>query len=193
MGTVVRSVSTAEAADPRHGGGQRHGRHLGLWRGVFAALTHDLWRSLPPQLVARRVVAAADRQDLVELLQEVPGAVVGPWEAHRSRPTRTIRAWSTWCSSSGRSPGPSSACRSCVATWLRSCTTPPDHRPASAAARCPDLEPDDLSRTQRDGMGSPRSRQLLDEVQTHSALAGRIRRLDLRERAAVVVEDLDPE
>ena len=48
---------------------------------VVAALSPDLWRSLPPQLVARRVVAAADRQDLVELLEEVPGAVVGPWEA----------------------------------------------------------------------------------------------------------------
>ena len=48
---------------------------------VVAALSPHLWRSLPPQLVARRVVAAADRQDLVELLEEVPGALVGPWEA----------------------------------------------------------------------------------------------------------------
>lgn len=48
---------------------------------VVAALSPDLWRSLPPQLVAQRVVAAADRQGLVELLEEVPGAVVGPWEA----------------------------------------------------------------------------------------------------------------
>lgn len=48
---------------------------------VVAALSPDIWRSLPPQLVARRVVAAADRSDLVELLEDVPGAVVGPWEA----------------------------------------------------------------------------------------------------------------
>ena len=27
------------------------------------------------------MVAAADRQDLVELLEGVPGALVGPWEA----------------------------------------------------------------------------------------------------------------
>ena len=48
---------------------------------VIAALSPDIWRSLSPLLVARRVVAASDRQDLVELLEEVPGAVVGPWEA----------------------------------------------------------------------------------------------------------------
>lgn len=48
---------------------------------VVAALSPDPWRCLPPQSVARRVVAAADRQDLVELLDEVPGAVAGPWEA----------------------------------------------------------------------------------------------------------------
>jgi hypothetical protein len=46
---------------------------------VFAALNPYTWRSFTPELLARRVVAACDRQDLVELLQAVPGAAVGPW------------------------------------------------------------------------------------------------------------------
>ena len=36
---------------------------------VIAALSPDIWRSLSPLLVARRVVAASDRHDLVELLE----------------------------------------------------------------------------------------------------------------------------
>ena len=47
---------------------------------VIAALTPFTWRSLPPRLVARRVVAAADRHELVSLLGSVPGADVGAWE-----------------------------------------------------------------------------------------------------------------
>lgn len=47
---------------------------------AIAALTPFTWRSLPPRLVARRVVAATDRHDLAELLRGVPGAAVGRWE-----------------------------------------------------------------------------------------------------------------
>jgi hypothetical protein len=47
---------------------------------VFAALNPYAWRNLTPDVVARRVVAACDRQDLIDLLRSVPGAVVGGWE-----------------------------------------------------------------------------------------------------------------
>jgi hypothetical protein len=47
---------------------------------VFAALNPYAWRNFTPELVARRVVAACDRQDLIDLLRSVPGAVVGGWE-----------------------------------------------------------------------------------------------------------------
>lgn len=46
---------------------------------VFAALNPYTWRSFTPELLSRRVVAACDRQDLVDLLEAVPGAAVGPW------------------------------------------------------------------------------------------------------------------
>jgi len=47
---------------------------------VIAALTPFTWRSLPPRVLARRVVAAADRRELMELLGSLPGADIGPWE-----------------------------------------------------------------------------------------------------------------
>ena len=47
---------------------------------VFAALNPYTWRSFTPDLLARRVVAAHDRQALADLLRSVPGAVVGPWD-----------------------------------------------------------------------------------------------------------------
>jgi hypothetical protein len=58
---------------------------------IFAALNPYTWRSFTPELLARRVVAACDRRDLAELLEAVPGAVVGPWAglpepAHREDP-----------------------------------------------------------------------------------------------------------
>ena len=47
---------------------------------VYAALNPYSWRSFTPDLVARRVVAATDRQALTDLLQTVPGASVGAWD-----------------------------------------------------------------------------------------------------------------
>ena len=46
---------------------------------VYAALNPYSWRGFSPELVARRVVAATDRQALTELLHTVPGAAVGEW------------------------------------------------------------------------------------------------------------------
>lgn len=47
---------------------------------IFAALNPYTWRSFSPELLARRVVAAIDRQDLADLLATVPGATVGSWD-----------------------------------------------------------------------------------------------------------------
>ncbi|MFC4787302.1 hypothetical protein ACT8ZV_22690 [Nocardioides sp. MAHUQ-72] len=47
---------------------------------LHAALDPYGWRSFTPELVARRVVAAYDRQALARLLGSVPGALVGAWE-----------------------------------------------------------------------------------------------------------------
>jgi len=46
---------------------------------VYAALNPYSWRSFTPELVARRVVAATDRQALTDMLRSVPGAAVGEW------------------------------------------------------------------------------------------------------------------
>jgi len=46
---------------------------------ITAALNPVTWRCFPSHLLARRVVAAHDRQNLVDLLRTVPGVTVGPW------------------------------------------------------------------------------------------------------------------
>jgi hypothetical protein len=61
---------------------------------VIAALNPYTWRSFTSELLARRVVAACDRQDLADLLLEVIGSSVGPWHgppepADRSDPRVT--------------------------------------------------------------------------------------------------------
>lgn len=43
------------------------------------ALEPHPWRSQEPELIARRVLAASDREGLRTLLVRVPGAVVGTW------------------------------------------------------------------------------------------------------------------
>jgi hypothetical protein len=52
---------------------------------VCAALEPYPWRSFTPELVARFVVAASDREGLRAGLVGVPGAAVGSWE--RLEPT----------------------------------------------------------------------------------------------------------
>lgn len=44
-----------------------------------AALRPYRWRSFTPELMARLVLAARDRQSIRALLVTVPGAAVGPW------------------------------------------------------------------------------------------------------------------
>src|SRR5512144_3080502 len=51
---------------------------------LAAALTPYPWRRFTPDLLARWVVAASDRNSLSGLLGTVPGAVVGEW--HRLDP-----------------------------------------------------------------------------------------------------------
>jgi hypothetical protein len=46
-----------------------------------AALEPYGWRSFTPELLARFVVAASDRQSLNALLGRVPGGTVGAWAA----------------------------------------------------------------------------------------------------------------
>lgn len=46
---------------------------------IISALNPLTWRCFPSQSLARRVVAAHDRQNLADLLQSVPGTAVGPW------------------------------------------------------------------------------------------------------------------
>jgi hypothetical protein len=46
---------------------------------VFASLHPYAWRGFTSELLSRRVVAACDRRDLVDLLLAAPGASVGPW------------------------------------------------------------------------------------------------------------------
>ncbi len=48
---------------------------------VCAALSPYPWRSFTPDLLARTVLAAKDRHVIRDLLQSVPGAAVGTWEA----------------------------------------------------------------------------------------------------------------
>jgi hypothetical protein len=45
-----------------------------------AALQPYQWRRFRPELLARAVLAAKDRQHLHGLLTDVPGAAVGRWE-----------------------------------------------------------------------------------------------------------------
>ena len=47
---------------------------------VCSALRPYQWRSFRPELLARTVLAANDRQQLHDLLSGVPGGAVGPWE-----------------------------------------------------------------------------------------------------------------
>ena len=46
-----------------------------------AALRPHRWRSFTPELMARLVLAARDRQSVRALLVTVPGAAVGRWRA----------------------------------------------------------------------------------------------------------------
>ena len=46
-----------------------------------AALRPYRWRGFTPELLARSVLAARDRQSLWDLLLGMPGAAVGRWEA----------------------------------------------------------------------------------------------------------------
>jgi hypothetical protein len=45
-----------------------------------AALAPYPWRSFTPELIARLVLAASDRESLQRVLVALPGAAVGPWE-----------------------------------------------------------------------------------------------------------------
>jgi hypothetical protein len=47
---------------------------------VCASLRPFQWRSFPPQLFARWLLAAHDRYRLQALLAGIPGAAVGPWD-----------------------------------------------------------------------------------------------------------------
>jgi hypothetical protein len=47
---------------------------------VAAALAPYAWRDLTGSMLARRVLAAADRYSVVRLIHSVPGAAVGQWE-----------------------------------------------------------------------------------------------------------------
>jgi hypothetical protein len=47
---------------------------------VCSALRPYQWRSFRPQLLARMVLAANDRQHLHTLLTGIPGGAVGTWE-----------------------------------------------------------------------------------------------------------------
>ena len=49
-------------------------------RAVATALEPYQWRSFRPELLARAVLAANDRQRLRRVLIGVPGAVVGTWD-----------------------------------------------------------------------------------------------------------------
>ena len=49
-------------------------------RAVASALQPYQWRRLRPELLARAVLAAADRQRLQVLLDGVAGATVGAWD-----------------------------------------------------------------------------------------------------------------
>ena len=51
-----------------------------LVEAACAALRPYQWRSFTPELVARLLLAAGDRQGLRRLLVGVPGAVVGAWD-----------------------------------------------------------------------------------------------------------------
>lgn len=59
---------------------------------VCAALAPYPWRRLTPELVARIVLAARDRQRLQAALAAVPGASVGSWTALEPAPRDDARA-----------------------------------------------------------------------------------------------------
>jgi len=55
-------------------------RNEELVEAVCAALRPYQWRSFTPELLARLLLAASDRQRVQGLLAGVPGAAVGTWD-----------------------------------------------------------------------------------------------------------------
>ena len=67
-------------ADPLSGAPTVPPPHQAVVDAVCAALRPHRWRSLRPELLARLVLAAVDRQQVQELLATVPGASAGSWD-----------------------------------------------------------------------------------------------------------------
>ena len=59
---------------------------------MSAALEPYPWRRFTPELFARFVLAAHDRQSLEAVLGAVPGASVGSWVALEAAPRDDVRA-----------------------------------------------------------------------------------------------------
>jgi hypothetical protein len=59
---------------------------------LSAALEPYPWRRFTPELLARFVLAARDRQRLHALLGAVPGASVGSWTTLEAAPRDDVRA-----------------------------------------------------------------------------------------------------